>query len=134
MAPPNTNVLMYDDRFYCLNEANLPFECHLLPDGTLKPVGYETFGGLIDYPISAHPQINANNDLVFHSYTTNQELIDRDGTMKVGVYSASSKELKSYFVPNDGKDHVSFAHGLTYTNNFAILWDCSVHFDHTREL
>ena len=130
ISPPNTNVLMYNKRFYCLNEANLPFECQLLPDGTLKAVGYETFGGLLNYPVSAHPRIHTNgNDLLFHSYTTNTDLIERDGTMKVGRYSAKTNTLASYFVPNTRKDYISFAHGLMNTENFMIVWDCSVHFD-----
>lgn len=129
VLPPNTNVLMYRNKFYCLNEGNLPFECKLLPDGTLQPVGYETFGNTLDFPISAHPRVDGNNDLLFHSYTTNQELIDRDGTMKVGRFCDEDDALATYFVPNDAKDYVSFAHGLVFTDNYSIIWDCSVHFD-----
>lgn len=128
--PPNTNVLMYNKRFYCLNENNLPFECQLLPDGTLKAVGHETFNGLLNYPVSAHPRIHTNgNDLLFHSYTTDRDLIERDGTMKVGRYCAETNSLASYFVPNTRKDYVSFAHGMMNTENYMIIWDCSVHFD-----
>ena len=130
VLPPNTNVLMYNKRFYCLNEGNLPFECQLLPDGTLKAVGYETFGGLLNYPVSAHPRIHTNGeDLLFHSYTTNTDLVKRDGTMKVGRYSAKTNSLLSYFVPTPKKDYISFAHGMMNTENFMIIWDCSVHFD-----
>lgn len=131
VLPPNTNVLMYNDKFYCLNEGNLPFECRLLPDGALEPVGYETFDGALDYPVSAHPRVDANNDLLFHSYTTNTELIGRDGTMKMGRYSSEEKRVVSYFVPNDSKDYVPFAHGMVFTGNYSIVWDCSVHFDAT---
>lgn len=81
-APPNTSCLMYGNKFYCLNESNLPFECRIKPDGRLEPVGYETFGGALDFPVSAHPRIDENGDLLFHSYSTTEA----EGMMKVGRY------------------------------------------------
>lgn len=129
VLPPNTNVFMFENRLYCLNEGNLPFEVVLRPNGTLKPVGYESFGGLLDYPVSAHPRLDIdNNKLLFHSYTTNTDLIERDGTMKVGIYDGNTQQLDMYFVPTAEK-YVSFAHGLMHTKHYMILWDCNVHFD-----
>lgn len=75
---------MYNNKLYCLNEACIPLECKLLPSGKLEPVGYETFDGVLDFPISAHPRIDSKGDLLFHSYTTNVETIEEQGTMKVG--------------------------------------------------
>ncbi len=43
------------------------------PDGRLEYVGYETFGGVLDYPVSAHP-IRDGNDLLFHSYSVDEEV------------------------------------------------------------
>jgi len=126
VLPPNTNVLMFDKRLYALNEGNIPFEIALQPDGTLRPVGYQTFG-LLDYPVSAHPRVDGSK-LLFHSYTTNTELIKRDGPMKVGVYDAKTEKLDMYFAPTQ-EDYVSFAHGLMHTENYMIIWDCNVHFD-----
>ena len=127
VLPPNTNVLMFDSKFYCLNESNLPFECKVSPDGTLQPVGYETFNGLLDYPVSAHPHVDGKK-LLFHSYTTDIELIARDGPMKVGAYDAETKQLDFYFSPTN-ETYISFAHGMMYTENYMIIWDCNVHFD-----
>ena len=92
VLPPNTNVLMFGNKLYCLNEANIPFEIAMFPNGTVRPCGYETFDGLLDYPVSAHPRVDGHK-LLFHSYTTNMELIDRDGPMKVGVYDLDTKSL-----------------------------------------
>ena len=48
-------------------------ECRMHPDGRLEYVGYETFGGVLDYPVSAHP-VRDGNDLLFHSYSVDEEV------------------------------------------------------------
>ncbi|KAL7453774.1 hypothetical protein ACHAWC_005411 [Mediolabrus comicus] len=131
VAPPNTSCLMYNNKFYCLNEGNIPLECKLLPDGRLEYIGYETFNSVLDFPISAHPRIDNKGDLLFHSYTTNVETIEEQGTMKVGRYCSEQQKIVSYFVPTEDKSYVSFAHNLIFTDNYSIIWDCSVHFDTT---
>jgi 9-cis-epoxycarotenoid dioxygenase len=127
-AAPNTSCLMYRNKFYCLNEANVPFECRILPDGRLEPVGYEYFDGALDFPVSAHPRIDHNGDLLFHSYTLDAECLKRDGSIKVGRYSAASNQVESYFGATS-EPHVSFAHNLLFTDRYMIIYDCSVHFD-----
>jgi 9-cis-epoxycarotenoid dioxygenase len=126
VLPPNTSCLMYQNKFYCLNEGNRPFECRILPSGRLEPVGYESFNGALNYPVSAHPRIDTNGDLLFHSYTTNTELIQRDGTMKYGKLSGD--KLVSYFVPTTA-NYIAFAHNLLHTERYVILVEPSVHFD-----
>lgn len=127
-APPNTACLMYRDKFYCLNEANVPFECRILPNGCLEAVGYEYFDGVLDYPVSAHPRIDHNGDLLFHSYSVGSESTKRDGPMKVGRFSADTGRVESYFGPTS-ESHVSFAHNLLFTEQYIMIYDCSVHFD-----
>jgi len=73
IAPPNTNILMFNDKLYCLHEANLPMECRMFPDGRLEYVGYETFNGVLDYPVSAHPVKDGEHDLIFHSYSVDEQ-------------------------------------------------------------
>ena len=126
--PPNTAVFMYRNKFYCLNEANLPFECRILPDGQLEGVGYEKFNGVLNYPISAHPRVDANGDLLFHSYSVSPDCQERDGPMKVGRYSAANDKVEGYFAPVPDQEYVSFAHNLLFTSNYTIIYDCSVHF------
>mmetsp|Transcript_11241 Transcript_11241/g.26679 ORF Transcript_11241/g.26679 Transcript_11241/m.26679 type:complete len:559 (-) Transcript_11241:1148-2824(-) len=129
VLPPNTNVAMLGNKLYCLNEGNIPFEIAMKPDGTLLPCGYESFDGLLDYPVSAHPQMDGDDDKVlFHSYTVNTDLIARDGPMKVGIYDVHTKSLDFYFSPTN-ETYISFAHSMIYTKNFMIIWDCNVHFD-----
>jgi 9-cis-epoxycarotenoid dioxygenase len=125
---PNTNTLMHRNKFYCLNEGNVPFECKILDDGRLEAVGFEFFDDVLDYPVSAHPRIDDNGDLLFHSYTTAPESLARDGTMKVGRFSAETGKVENYFSPTN-KTHISFAHNLLFTKSHMIVYDCSVHFD-----
>ena len=65
--------MMYKNKLYCLHEASLPMECRMHPDGRLEYIGYETFEGVLDYPVSAHP-IKDGDDLIFHSYSVDEEV------------------------------------------------------------
>lgn len=109
------------------HEANLPLECRMSEDGRLDLVGYETFNDVLDYPVSAHP-IQDGDELVFHSYTVDQKLIEDHGTMKLGRYNSQKDQVETYFVPTPSKSYVSFAHSIISTDNYIIVWDCSVHF------
>ena len=53
----------------------------------------------------------------------------RDGPMKIGTYSAEKDRVETYFSPVPDQDHVSFAHNLMFSENYLIIYDCSVHFD-----
>jgi len=46
------------------------------PDGRLEYIGYETFDGVLDYPVSAHP-LKDGDDLIFHSYSVDEEVSAR---------------------------------------------------------
>mmetsp|Transcript_5354 Transcript_5354/g.12129 ORF Transcript_5354/g.12129 Transcript_5354/m.12129 type:complete len:646 (+) Transcript_5354:55-1992(+) len=127
VAPPNTNVMMFNGKLFALHEANLPLECRMSEDGRLDLVGYETFNDVLDYPVSAHP-IQDGDELVFHSYTVDQKLIEDHGTMKLGRYNSQKDQVETYFVPTPSKSYVSFAHSIISTDNYIIVWDCSVHF------
>ena len=48
----------------------------MYPNGRLEYLGYETFGGVLDYPVSAHP-IKDGNDLLFHSYSVDEEVSEK---------------------------------------------------------
>ena len=48
-------------------------ECRMHPDGRLEYVGYETFNGVLDYPVSAHP-VRDGDDLLFHSYSVDEKV------------------------------------------------------------
>ena len=96
-------------------------------DGRLDLVGYETFNDVLDYPVSAHP-IQDGDELLFHSYTVDQKLIEDHGTMKLGRYNSQKDQVETYFVPTPSKSYVSFAHSIISTDNYIIVWDCSVHF------
>lgn len=127
--PPNTSILMYNNKLYCLHEAALPLECRMHRDGHLEYIGHETFDSVLDYPFTAHPLVDGN-DLLFHSYTTDEEVIKKQGMMKLGVYDHKRSAVGPYFVTSDDKSHVSFAHSFAHTDNYIIVWDCSIQLQH----
>lgn len=79
--PPNTSIIMYNNKLYCLHEAALPLECRMHRDGRLEYVGYETFG-VLDFPFTAHP-LKDGDDLLFHSYTTEGKV--RNQTVQISL-------------------------------------------------
>ena len=126
--PPNTSIIMYDNKLYCLHEAALPLECRMHRDGHLEYIGHETFS-VLDYPFTAHP-LKDGDDLLFNSYTTDDEVMKQQGMMKFGTYSHQDRAVGPYFVPTNDKSHVSFAHSFACTHNWIIIWDCSVQLQH----
>ncbi len=124
MAPPNTNVMMYRGKLYCLHEACLPLEVRMHPNGRLDYIGYETFDGILDHLVSAHPVIDGDDLLS----SVDEDLIKEHGTIKVGRYNSRTAAVDTYLVPTSSKSHVLFAHSMVHTDNYIIVWDCSVHF------
>jgi carotenoid 9,10(9',10')-cleavage dioxygenase 1 len=123
----NTDTVMFNDRFYLLNEANLPFEARLNDDGTFTELGFVDFNGVLDYPVSAHPKVDyQTNTMLFHSYSPDPELMKRHGSFKVGEILSNGTVI-NYVGIHD--DHVSFAHDMMITKNWMVLYDSSVHFD-----
>jgi carotenoid cleavage dioxygenase len=91
----NTHVIMYQNKFYALHEASLPFEIKLTDDGSVEGVGYETFGGVLNYSVSAHPKVDfETGNLVFHSYSADPAFIKQDGPIKVGEVSSKTGKLQ----------------------------------------
>jgi carotenoid cleavage dioxygenase-like enzyme len=129
-GPANTDTVMFNDRFYLLNEGNLPFEANLNDDGSLESLGFSTFGGVLDYPVSAHPKVDfATNSLLFHSYAADPQLMKEHGAFKVGELLANGT-VRNY--RGIQKNHTSFAHDMMITENWMVLYDSSVHFDITK--
>ncbi|KAI2494048.1 oxidoreductase [Fragilaria crotonensis] len=123
----NTDTVMFNNRFYLLNEGNLPFEANLNDDGSIESLGFSTFGGVLDYPVSAHPKVDfATNSLLFHSYTADPQLMKEHGAFKVGELLANGT-VRNY--RGIQKNHTSFAHDMMITENWMVLYDSSVHFD-----
>jgi 9-cis-epoxycarotenoid dioxygenase len=72
--------------------------------------------------------VDDEGDLLFHSYISNTAIVEAQGYMKFGRYSNATDRVESYFVPTTEK-YISFAYNLVFTKHYAIIWDCSVHFD-----
>jgi carotenoid cleavage dioxygenase len=126
----NTHSIMYQNKFYALHEASLPFEVELTDDGSIKGVGYETFDNVLNYPVSAHAKVDfLNGNLLFHGYAADPEFVKRDGSMKVGERYADTGQLELYFGVKTQDGQVSFAHDMMFTKNWIVLFDCSVTFN-----
>ena len=76
----------------------------LSPDvrGKIEPVGFQFFNRTLNYPVSAHPRIDHNGDLLFHSYSVNGESLHMQhwifhDTMHNLVYSFIEKSLIMFF-------------------------------------
>ena len=48
--------------------------------------------------------------------------------MKLGRYNSATHSVDTYLVPTPTKSHVSFSHSIIHTDNYIIVFDCSVHF------
>lgn len=53
----NTHTIMFNNKFYAQHESSLPFELRLRQDGSFTSVGYNSFNGLLNFPVSAHPKV-----------------------------------------------------------------------------
>lgn len=126
-GPANTDTVMYNNRFYLLNEGNIPFEAHLNDDGTIESLGFTTFGGILNYPVSAHPKIDyTTNSMVFHCYSADPQLIKEYGALKVGEILSNGTVKNYQGIP---RNHTTFAHDMMITENWMVLYDSSMHFD-----
>lgn len=126
-GPANTDTVMYNNRFYLLNEGNIPFEAYLNDDGTIESVGFTTFGGILNYPVSAHPKVDfATNSMVFHSYSADPQLMKEYGAFKVGELLSNGTVKNYQGIP---RNHTTFAHDMMITEHWMVLYDSSMHFD-----
>jgi carotenoid cleavage dioxygenase-like enzyme len=129
-GPANTDTVMYNNQFYLLNEANLPFEGQLNDDGSLVSLEFSRFGGVLDYAVSAHPKVDfTTNTMLFHSYSPDPELKEQHGAYKVGELLANGT-VRNY--QGIKRNHTSFAHDMMITENWMVICDSSVHFDITK--
>ena len=131
-GPANTHTVMYNRRFYLLHEASLPFEAKLKPDGSFESIGYATFGGVLNYAVSAHPKVDyQSNSMLFHSYSGESKVRDTQGAMKYGEL-LSNGTVRMYHGLE--MNYTCFAHDMFMTPKFLILIDSSVHFNIGRVL
>jgi carotenoid cleavage dioxygenase-like enzyme len=129
-GPANTATVMYNNQFYLLNEGNLPFEAQLNDDGSFESLGFSTFGGVLDYPVSAHPKVDfATNTMLFHSYSPDPKLIEQHGAYKVGELLENGTVRNYHGIQ---RNHTCFAHDMMITDKWMVLYDSSVHFDITK--
>lgn len=61
----NTALFQFDGRFFALQENSIPFEFNLNSDSTFESVGYEDFGGVLDFPFGAHPRVDPDSGKMY---------------------------------------------------------------------
>jgi carotenoid cleavage dioxygenase-like enzyme len=84
----NTNIIVHGRRLLALEEASLPME---LDRRTLETLGFQSFGGAVKAPFTAHPKVDpATGNLDFFGYSANGPFspeivfgsIGRDGALE----------------------------------------------------
>jgi len=129
LGQANTALVYFDGKLYALQENALPFEIRLHENGTFESVGYETFGGVLDYPMSAHPKVDpTTGELFFHGYSPFQK-----PHLRWGVVSPSSSNktatVTRYVNVESPSGGAPFSHDFCITENYILLLDNSVRFD-----
>jgi carotenoid cleavage dioxygenase len=140
----HTTMTAVNHKIFAGHEASLPFELVLDDNGSIvkdPPTNdnrmvqnaqskFETLGGILDYPVSAHPKVDPRTgNLLFHSYSAMSDLIQRDGNYKVGEYNPHTDKVETYYGVRTNDGHTSFAHDMMFTTNWFVLYDSSVHLD-----
>lgn len=117
----NTAITLYNHCILVGLEANLPFEIAWQETGSFVSIGYEAFNHTLDYPFTAHPKKDPEDDhLYFHGYNPANE-----STLKYGKIKGN--RVESYFsLPF--KDPI-FSHDMSITKNYVVLFDSSIVFD-----
>ena len=102
-APNTAMVLTPRGKLYALNEGGAPLEMELDWNGGLSGIkGFETKGGRLDFPISAHPKVDrATGEVFFHGYS----LLSSQAFLRTGRLGANGK-VEAWFkvdVPGAGE-------------------------------
>ncbi|KAL3904529.1 MAG: hypothetical protein SGILL_010031 [Bacillariaceae sp.] len=133
-------------KIYAGHEASLPFEVVFDDNGSIVTAVssnddnsemvqeskslFETFHGVLDFPVSAHPKVDPDTgNLLFHSYSAQYDLIQKHGNYKVGEYNPHTDTVETYYGVRTDDGHTSFAHDMMFTKNWFVLYDSSVHLD-----
>lgn len=123
----STAILHHDDRLYALQETALPFRLEVGRDqdgwATLDGSGaFETFGGHLTFPFSAHPKTDPATGAV-HSIsvdimtaTIRHTMIGQDGAARSAVMM-------------EGKPSPFFVHDYVLTDDVIVVPDSSLRFD-----
>eukprot|EP00667_Euglena_gracilis_P005859 EG_transcript_5900 len=117
----NTNVYLHAGRLYVGHEGSYPMEIQWRDDHSFNTLGYNTMGGQLDYPVTAHPKVDPGDGrLYFNGYNAVHEV-----DMKYGVYSEG--KLQTYLPFKLAQK--SFLHDMLITQHYVVFFESSVAFD-----
>lgn len=123
-GPANTALLHYDKKLYALHEGSLPFRLQLQSTSSFEPLGFDDFGGVLDFPFAAHTKVDPTDGcayfLGYHPMKSNEPY-------KLGKLCGD--RVESYFPVHSGSGKISFAHDFVITKNYILLLENSVVFN-----
>ena len=122
----STAIQFHHGQLYALQETNYPFSLDVKTDnGRLRIDGtghYESFGGILEQPFTAHPKIDpATGD--WYSFSTHLE----SGTIHYNVLSRGA--LTKHVEVMTAKPSLAFLHDCYLTQHHVVLPDLSLRFD-----
>lgn len=121
-----TAIHYHHGKLYCLQETGYPFALNTrLEEGRLKidgSGGWDTFGGKLESPFTAHPKIDPKTG---DWYTFSTEF--RGGKLHHAVLKQG--ELSHYSVIDVMKPALAFLHDYYLTENYLVFPDLSLRFD-----
>jgi len=69
LGQANTALFHFGGRHFAMQENSIPFEFKIRQDGSFESVGYQDFGGALDFPFGAHPRVDpATGEVFFCGY------------------------------------------------------------------
>lgn len=120
----NTAMLLYNNRLYACYESSLLFEIKWHANNSFSSIGYDSFEGAMDFPVTAHSKVDpVDGGMYINSYMPSTD--SSGNNMKVAVVKGRTVEANYGFkLPT-----VSWAHDMSMTENYILILDSSVHFD-----
>lgn len=118
----NTAMMMYNKKIYACHEGSLPFEIRWNQNNSFDSIGYETFGNVLNYPVTAHSKVDpVVGDLYINGYGLGPGM---EQPAKIGAVDASDV-VQSYF----GLDLPvrPWMHDSMITENFVLIFESSAH-------
>ena len=121
-----TAIQYHHGKLYCLQETGYPFALNTsVENGKLHIDGsgdWDTFGGKLDSPFTAHPKIDPETG---DWYTFSTEF--RGGKIHHAVLKQG--QLTTYSVIDQKKPALAFLHDYYLTENYLVFPDLSLRFD-----
>ncbi len=106
----NTAIEVFENRFFALHEASLPFQVDVSRDGSFSSLGYFNFGNTLTTACTAHPKVDF-----------------KTGEMRFFCYDLSAKnDYVTYHVVKNDRVIVKMAIGPPFLHRKVMMHDFSI--------